>query len=529
MTSLALILLVAAVSHSISRAFRVPVTPLLLLAGLGAAWSGLLPGGESEMRADAFVLSLAFLVFVAGLELNPQRFARQLRAVLWVGLTQFVVVAVAGYGLASALGFGGSSGVYVAIALSTSSTLVVVSHLKRQQQMYEPFARLVIGVLLVQDLLLILVTPVWPPGGGGVLAPCRGFGGAVAFGGLAVACQRWVLPAVLIRRQLDEETALLVVLGLLFAFVGLAMLLDAPPIAGAFLAGFALARFPVNGVVRGLLASLSDFFQAVFFILVGTLVQVPDGWVLLKVGMLASVVLLLTPPLVAFMAERLGLNARQALESGLYLAQMSEFALVLAVAGNRQLGQISDEAFSVIALSTILTMVLTPFVATDRVTSWVMRFHPQRRRPREEGGKEGHVVMLGHGDAGRYLLRPLQKAGYDVLVVDDDPLVIRRLQEAKVSCLRGDASDDAILLKAGAARARFIVASLRRAGDAVRVLEHVRGVPIVVRVFEDAEAELVRRLGGIPVLSSEAAAETFLDWYDKSEVSAGRRAGSGKR
>jgi Trk K+ transport system NAD-binding subunit len=87
--------------------------------------------------------------------------------------------------------------------------------------------------------------------------------------------------------------------------------------------------------------------------------------------------------------------------------------------------------------------------------------------------------MLGHGDAGRYLLRPLQKAGYDVLVVDDDPLVIRRLQEAKVSCLRGDASDDAILLKAGAARARFIVASLRRAGDAVRVLKHVRGVPIV--------------------------------------------------
>jgi FlaA1/EpsC-like NDP-sugar epimerase len=250
------------------------------------------------------------------------------------------------------------------------------------------------------------------------------------------------------------------------------------------------------------------------------LVQVPDGWVLLKVGMLASVVLLLTPPLVAFMAERLGLNARQSLESGLYLAQMSEFALVLAVAGNRQLGQITDEAFSVIALSTILTMVLTPFVATDRLTSLVMRFHPQRRLPREEGEKEGHVVMLGHGDAGRYLLRPLQKAGYDVLVVDDDPLVIQRLQEAKVSCLRGDASEEAILLRAGAARARFIVASLRRAGDAVRVLEHVQGVPIVVRVFEDGEAELVRRLGGIPVLSSEAAAETFMDWYDKSAVSA---------
>ena len=342
----------------------------------------------------------------------------------------------------------------------------------------------------------------------------------MAFGGLAVACQRWVLPAVLIRRQLDEETSLLVILGMLFAFVGLSMLLDVPPVAGAFLAGFALARFPVNGVVRGLLLSLSDFFQAVFFTLVGTLVRIPDAWVLVQVAALGLVVFLVTPPLVAFMAERLGLNARQALESGLYLAQTSEFALVLGVAGSRQLGHIPEEAFSVIALVTVFTMTLTPFVATDRVTSWVMRFHPQRRRPREPGSREGHVVMLGHGDAGRYLLRPLQRAGYDVLVVDDDPLVIRRLQEAGVTCLRGDASDEALLAKAGAARARFILASLRRVGDAVRVLEQVRDVPVVVRVFEDREADIIRRLGGIPVLSSEAAAQTFFDWYEKTAVAA---------
>jgi CPA2 family monovalent cation:H+ antiporter-2 len=518
MTSLALILLVAAVGHGVSRWLRVPVTPLLLLTGLGLAWSGLLPSGESESerREASFVLALAFLVFAAGMELNPQRFARQFRAVLWVGLSQFVVVAVGGYLLARGLQFTVLTSIYLAMALSTSSTLVVVSHLKQQQQMFEPFARLVIGVLLVQDFLIILVITVLTHWDEGTMSVLRGLAGVVTFGAIALACQRWLLPAVLVRRQLDEETVLLIALGLLFAFVGLAIALDIPAVAGAFLAGFALARFPVNGVVRGLLLSLSDFFQAVFFTVVGTLVMVPDVWVVAKVLLLALVVLLVTPPLVAFLAERLGLNARQAVESGLYLAQTSEFALVLAVAGSRELEHITEGAFSVIALVTVLTMSLTPFVATDRLTSFVLRFHPQRRRPKPSGNHRDHVVMLGHGEGGRWILKPLQRAGYEVLVVDDDPQVIKKLQEAKVSCLRGDGSDETLLERAGANRARLVLASMRRISDAVRVLEHVRGVPVVVRVFEDSEAETIRRLGGIPVLSSEAAVHSFFDWLEES-------------
>jgi CPA2 family monovalent cation:H+ antiporter-2 len=488
----------------------------LLLTGLGLAWSGWLPDDEAGVREDSFVLALAFLVFAAGMELNPQRFVRQFRAVLWVGFCQFVVVAVGGYLLARGLQFTVPSSIYLALALSTSSTLVVVSHLKQQQQMFEPFARLVIGVLLVQDLLIIVVITVLTHWNEGTISVLRGLAGVVGFGALALACQRWLLPAVLVRRRLDEETVLLIALGLLFAFVGLSMLLDIPAVAGAFLAGFALARFPVNGVVRGLLLSLSDFFQAVFFTVVGTLVMVPDGWVLAKVLLLATLVLLITPPLVAFLAERLGLNARQAVESGLCLAQTSEFALVLGVAGSRQLGHITEDAFTVIALVTVLTMTLTPFVATDRLTSFVLRFHPQRRRPQGAGDHRNHVLMLGHGDGGRWILKPLQRAGYEVLVVDDDPQVIKKLQAAKVSCLRGDGSDETLLERAGAKHARLVLASMRRLSDAVRVLEHVRGVPVVVRVFEDSEAETVSRLGGIPVLSSEAAVQSFFDWFEES-------------
>lgn len=514
MNALAVILVVAAVGYGISRWLRLPVIPLLLFAGIGLSFLGLLPEGEFTM--DAFVLGLAFLMFTAGMELNPKRFRRQLKAVLWVGLIQFVVVAGVGFFAASLLDFDAITCIYLAVALSTSSTLVVVNHLKRQHQMFEPFGRLVIGVLLIQDLLMILIIVIlsqWPEG---ALAVIKGLAGAFMLGALAVACQRWLMPFLIVKMRLDEESLLLAVLALLFAFSGLAFNLDLPPVAGAFLAGFALANFPVNGVVRGLLLSLSDFFQAIFFTTVGALVIWPDWIVLAQAATLALLVLLLTPPLVAMVAEWTGLNSRAAVESGLLLAQTSEFALVLGLTGSQTLQQISPEVLSIIALVTVATMTLTPFIATDRFTTFLLQFHPLRRRLKHEGLHRGHILMLGFGTGGMWVIKPLRQEGHDVLVVDDDPVVIEQLQKLNVPCLRGDGSDDKILARAGAAQAKLILASMRRVSEAERVIQHVRGVPVVVRVFEDFDARHVRELGGIPILNSEASTDTFMEWFEKT-------------
>ena len=514
MNALAIILVVAAIGYGISRWLRLPVIPLLLFAGIGLSFLGLLPKGEFAM--DAFVLGLAFLMFTAGMELNPKRFRRQLKAVLWVGLLQFGLVAGCGFLVAQFLNFDVITCVYLAIALSTSSTLVVVNHLKRQHQMFEPFGRLVIGVLLIQDLLMILIIVIlsrWPEGS---MAVGKGLASALALGGLALGCQRWLMPFLIVKMKLDEESLLLAVLALLFAFTGIAFNLDLPPVAGAFLAGFALANFPVNGVVRGLLLSLSDFFQAIFFTTIGSLIIWPDTIVLAKAGMLALVVLLITPPLVALVAEWTGLSSRAAVESGLLLAQTSEFALVLGLTGSQLLDQISPEILSVIALVTVATMTLTPFIATDRFTTFLLHFHPLRRRLKPEGMHRGHILMLGFGAGGMWVIKPLRQQGHDVLVVDDDPVVIEQLQKMNMPCLRGDGSDEKILTRAGAAHAKLILASMRRVSEAERVIQHVRGVPVVVRVFEDSDANHIRKLGGIPILNSSAASETFMEWFDKT-------------
>jgi len=314
----------------------------------------------------------------------------------------------------------------------------------------------------------------------------------------------------------DEETLLLVVLAALFLFLGLANLLGLPVVAGAFLAGVALSRFPLHLLLRGQISSLTDFFLAIFFTALGALVVVPSLVTVVHALVFAAAVLIITPIVVTAVAERSGLSARASLEGGLLLSQTSEFSLVVALQG-LALGHLTQEVFGTIALVTALTMLLTPLFATDRMTWRLMRLHPSRRTQGRMSVPSGHIVLLGCGDNGMPLLETLIAAGHHVVVVDDDPAVIARLQEGDVATIRGDGSDFHVLRQAGAPDARIVISTMRRAKDSENLLRFLRGVPVLVRVFEEEAAERIRALGGRPVLYSAAAADDFSRWLDQAE------------
>lgn len=515
MSGLAVIFFLAALGFGLSRWWRLPVIPLLLAEGVLASAFGY------ELKAEgldfAVELGLTFLAFAVGIELNPRRVQKHRGAVFWVGLCQLCLAGGAGILLARLLGFDPIEAIYVGFALSTSSTLVVVRYLRVRQQMFEPFGRLVVGVLLFQDLIMIVLIVIISRIPGGPWAVLMGFANTVFCGALAFSCQRYLIPKLILKINPDPESLLLIILAILFGYVGLVDQLGLPAFAGAFMAGFSLSAFPVNGLVRGILNSLSDFFIAVFFVGLGMLVQIPVGFELLKALAFALLVILLTPPLVTLIAEWHGLSSRAAIETGLYLAQNSEFSLILAFTGVR-LGQVTESTLSIITAFTVTTMMCTPFIATDRLTRWLLHLHPIRRRMSTEPVHQDHVLMLGFGSGGMWVFNPLRNEGYDVLVVDDDPVVIEQLEKKKIPSILGDGSDPKILEKAGARRAKLILASMRRANDAEKVLRYVRGIPTIVRVFEERDADRIRALGGIAVLNSEASLRTFLEWFQQSGV-----------
>jgi Kef-type K+ transport system membrane component KefB len=506
---LAVLLAGAAVALGLAHLLRIPAIPLLIVAGALLGFTGAIP---PELLQDAIVLGVTFLVFFAGLELNPARVGEQRRAALRVGIVQFLVLGVTGLLVALALGHGITPALYLALAMTASSTLVVVRLLQSRQQLFEPFGRLVLGVLLLQDLAIIVLIPVVTRLPDGALAVAQGLLAAVALTGAALLFARLGGPRLALRFRDDEETLLLVILGVLFAFIAAASALGLPLIAGAFLAGLALSPFPTSMIVRGPVLSLSDFFLALFFTALGGLVARPDMIALGQSLVFVVVLVVVTPLVVTIVAERAGLSTRPAVESGLLLAQASEFSLVVGLWGLAA-GQISPRVFTTVALVTVITMLLTPFLGTDAVTWRLMRLHPMRRRPALADPPSGHIVLLGCGDSGMPLLETMIAAGHHVIVVDDDAAIIDRLQDGDIPCIRGDGSDHAVLEQVGARDARLIISTIRRAGDNEGVLRVADGVPTLVRVFDGAAAERIRAAGGIPIVYADAGAEEFLRWF----------------
>jgi Kef-type K+ transport system membrane component KefB len=507
-TAIAVLLAAAAAGHALARWLGLPTIPLLVLAGAAAVRIAPLP---PDFIADALVLGLTLLLFVTGVELNPGRVGAQRRTALRVGVLQFFVLAIAGFATALALGFDPGEAGYLALALTASSTLVVLRLLQRRGQMFEPVGRMVLGVLLLQDLLVIAFIPfvVFLPLG--ILAAARAMLGVVILLALTWASLRWITPRLL-RASGDEELLLLAVLALLFVFLAVARGLGLPLVVGAFLAGVSVSSFPVNGIVRSQLESLGDFFSAIFFTTLGAVLLLPTAMQLLQVLALILIVLVITPLLVAAVAEGAGLSARQGIESGLLLSQTSELSLVVGLQG-LVLAQIDAGVFTVIVLVTVTTMVLTPFITGDRAVWTLLRLHPTRGRRHPFEPPSGHILLLGAGETGMPLLETLVTAGHDLLVVDDDPATIWRLNGAGIPTLRGDASDEEVLLRAGADRAALILSTIRRTQDNRRVLELAGSTPVLVRAFDPAEADWIRGLGGRPVLYSDAAADEFLRWF----------------
>jgi len=518
MTGIAALLGAAAAAYAVARWLEAPALPFLLAAGVALSVTAPVP---RELLEDGLVIGVSVLLFVAGLELEPRRIATRGRAAIRVGLVQAGALAALGFAVCLPLGFSAVEAGYLALALTASSTLVGVRILKRRREMFEPYGRVVLGVLLLQDVLVLLAVPLVTgagAGGGGAMLESMGGIAVLAAGAAAV---RAGAPPLLARA--DDELLVLGSLAVLFLFVSGADLLGVPLVVGAFLAGVALARFPVNGMVRSEVAPIGDFFSALFFTALGALVQVPSATELWQAGALAALVVVVTPPLVTLVAERTGLSARSALEAGLLLSQTSELSLVIGLAGMLR-GDLDPGVFTVIVLVTVATMLLTPLISGDAVTGALLRLHPSQWRTPEGTAPAGHLVLLGGGSTGRALVERLSPAGSDLLVVERDPSVVADLRSAGVRALCGEAGDPRILEAAGVGRARAVVSTVGRAADSGTVLSEAGPrTDVLVRVFTEEDARWIRRRGGEPVLVGEAAAESLLRWLDRSGPELERR------
>ncbi len=518
---LALILVGATVLVLAARAIGAPAIVAYIVAGLAL---GPLLGviAVDESLALISEVGIALLLFLVGLELSFQNVRDVGKVALAAGAVQVLVTAVAGFGVALLLGLDPAAAAFLAMALAFSSTVVVIKVLDQKRHLKRAYGRIAVGILLVQDLVVVVVlTFVAGLGRPEALEPmaiARGL--LLAFGGMglllavAMGASRWVLPGAFRWMSRSLEGLFIWSLCWCFLFILGAEALHLSLEVGAFLAGVSLAQLPYNQELRRRVHPLMNFFIAVFFVTLGSQMDLGAAGAYWQEALLLSALVLIgKPALFRWIIPRFGHPASTALRAGIALSQISEFSFILAAMG-LSVGLIEADLFSLIGLVGLITISASTYLmafsdslvaAAGRVGLLPGRGAAEPASAAEAAsGLTGHVIVVGMNALGRRLVHGLLDRGESVLAVDTDP---EKLAGLPSRTLLGNVDQPAVLEEAGLAEAKLVVSALQ-IQDANNLLTYrcrQAGVPSSVHAFDESVVGELREIGAEHLILSKNA------------------------
>ncbi|MEX2586862.1 MAG: cation:proton antiporter [Actinomycetota bacterium] len=483
----AAVLAVAAAVGLLAVRLRQPLVVAFILVGILVG-----PVGLGWVAPDAGIailaqLGIAVLLFLVGLKLDFHLIRQTGAVALATGLGQVTFTCAIGFLLSIGLGMEPVTALYVAIALTFSSTIIIVKLLSDKRELDELHGRIAIGFLIVQDLVVVLVMmglTAFAEGGDNLAI--QGARTVAVGGGLLLAtgvAARWVLPALL--PFVARSSELLVLFALAWA-VALAAASDALGFSsevGAFLAGVALASTPYREAVGARLVSLRDFLLLFFFLDLGARLEfAAASEQLFEAAVLSAFVLIGNPLIVLAIMGVMGYRARTSFLAGLTVAQISEFSLILAALG-LSLGHIDAAAVSLVTVVGLITigastyMILSSKQLYERLAPLLRVFERSSpTKPTSQTEQEPvDMVLFGLGRIGASFVDTIVQAGYRVLAVDFDPQAVRRWEERGVRTLFGDASDHHLLSAIPLSNTTLVASTLPSADENLPLLHGLRG------------------------------------------------------
>jgi Kef-type K+ transport system membrane component KefB len=453
-------------------------------------------------------IGISILLFVVGLKLDVREIRMVGPVALATGLGQVVFTSVFGFVIALALGFDVVPALYIAVALTFSSTIIIVKLLSDKRELDHLHGRIAIGFLIVQDIAVVLamiaLTAFDVSEGSNPMSEVVGVlvrGGALVIGLGAV--MRWVLPPVVHRMAHSAELLVLFAIAWAVALAAVTDLLGFSEEVGAFLAGMSLASTPYREAIGGRLTSLRDFLLLFFFIDIGTTLEVGLASSQLVAATLLSLFVLIGNPIIVMVIMGLmRYPKRVAFLAGLTVAQISEFSLILAALG-RDLGQLDDATVGLITTVGMITitastyMILNSEALFQRLSPLLSVF--ERQRPDAGPPPRSHdltpeAVVVGLGRFGREVVEELLGHDCSVVGVDFDPVSVRNLQQLGVPVVYGDAEDPELAAALPLSEARWVVSTVRGVRANLSLLRSLRDHHFAGRIAlsADSEADVAR-------------------------------------
>jgi CPA2 family monovalent cation:H+ antiporter-2 len=501
------------------------------LVGFLAAGVLIGPGGfaligdphEVELLAE---IGVVLLLFSIGLEFSLKDLMRIRRLVFGGGGLQLLGTMAVVTGIAASIGFAWNVSVFWGALVALSSTAIVLSLLQQSGELSSVHGQGMLGILIFQDLAvvaLILLAPIIAGQAPSALAVAliflKAFGVIVGLWILATYVYPWLIERVVRTRQRELFTLLTILVGVGTAYLsGLAGLSLA---LGAFLAGLVISESPYSHQMLSEVLPFRDLFNSLFFVSVGMLfapavfMEMP-----IKLGGLIIAAFVVKALVAAIAVLVLGYGLRVAVLVGIGLAQVGEFAFVLAREGLR-VELLSAEQYSVFLAVSVVTMAATPLLF--RLAEWVAertefakssRFErllapSQSTDKASDEGKaplEDHVIIVGYGLNGKNVARVLRRINVPYVIVEMNAETVRHMKDEEPIYF-GDAARTSILEHLGIDRARSVVVAIGDAPTTRRITAQARkankDLVIVVRTRYEREVDELYELGASEVIPEE--------------------------
>ncbi|HVM90650.1 MAG TPA: cation:proton antiporter family protein [Verrucomicrobiae bacterium] len=413
-------------------------------------------------------LGITALLFIVGLNLTPSAVKDVGRVAVAVGLGQIFVTTLVGFGLVFLLGFRGTDAVFLAVALTFSSTIIALKSLQDRRDLGKLYARIAVGVLLVQDLVATGILVALSSTAGGASALALGWAVIKLF---ALGAGLWFVAAFVLPRLTPAFAASQEFL-LLFSVawgMGIAALFQLSGFSleiGALAAGVALATSPYHLEISAKMKLLRDFFLVLFFVLLGSQLafgNAGDLW--LPVIVLSAYVLIGNPLIVSVIMGAMGYRRKTGFYTGLTMAQVSEFSLVFLLLG-RSLGYVDTRVVTLVTLVALVTFTASSLMlaGADDLFKWLKKPLGLLERKETLGErralKQPEAILFGAHRLGYDFLPLLAKLEKPYLIVDFNPTIVRDLQNRGLPVLYGDASENELLDEFDLKKASLLVSTI---------------------------------------------------------------------
>ena len=507
---IAIILVAAFLGGVIAQRLGLPLILGYIVAGIfvGPNTGGPTVGDVHDIELLAEI-GVALLLFAIGLHFPLSALAPVRRVALVGTPIQMLLTVAFGYGLGQFLGLGWQESVWLGALISVSSTAVVLKTLGEQGVTHTLASRVIIGMLIVQDILVVPLLILLPQLGnvgeglgrlGVALLEATGFVAVMAL--LGVRVLPWLMAKIvgLGSRELFLISVVAVGLG-----VGYGTYLFGLSFAfGAFVAGMVLSQSEYSHQALADIAPLRDVFAMLFFVSVGMLIDPAFLWrEAPTILLIVALVFVFKGALFAGIARGFGYGNIAPFAVGLGLFQVGEFSFVLARVGISA-EAISERLYSIILTTAVVTMALTPFAARLAPVlygRWRGLFPREEMRTVNlpETGLREHVIVAGYGRVGGFVADMLNGLERPVVVLDVNPGRVEEAGEAGLPAVYGDAAAEPVLEAARVDRARLFILTVPDPVGARLIIERVRrmnpGLHIVARSMSSEQLEDLGKLG----------------------------------